>query len=499
MADKKEDKKEKPASEYFQYWDKVEMAKDQVIEFKGTYPKPASRYRVILEAPNVSIEPLYFWMLSQFRGIGYHKVDKISDIFSASEQSSLFGQGQSRLGVTQDRIMSFLRIIHDMIKIIPNQVRELRVIKERLSYYDASFKQGDKAEAAEKTLKGLYVDLVEGGTKNPGSVFGLSQQVGFVVLPDLFFRTRMNPDEDEEKFFSRIKKLSTDEGGEFNQAVISILQRKLVQYYTWKQNTYKEIKQRQKYLLTYMKQVYSTTKLYMTWVKPYLKLAKNMGIDVDRTGSPQLVRAFETSLLEVEVLARRVEKDSKDETASDKEEQTINNCMLITFNYRTKPSMSFATPDYQHRGPVHVGEAEITWRSYAWTDKDIRKFNELKEAETFQLLKDMNSTLREALEDVEGDFKKFLEEADQELYPKKEEEKQPEPPGFFAPITDITTGIHTVTKDMWDGTTKVITSFWPDTKKSKASGNKKGVEKSAKKLTFLCYKNFKKSYGLAAW
>lgn len=498
MAEKKEEK-EKPAKEYFKDWDKVELAKDQMVEYKEIYPKPVSRYRVILEAPNVGIEPLYFWMLSQFRGLGYPKVDKISDIFSASEQSSLFGQGQQRLGVTQDRIMSFLRIIHDMIKIIPNQVRELRVIKERLSIYEATEKYDEKGEAAEKTLKGLYVDLVEGGTKNPGSVFGLSQQVGFVILPDLFFRTRLKPDESEDDFFARVKKLSTDEGGEFNQAVVSILQRKLFQFYTWKKSTYKEIKQRQKYLLTYMKQVYATTKLYMNWVKPYLKLAKNMGIDVDRTARPELVRAFETSMLEVEVLARRVEKGSADETATDKEEKTIHNCMLITFNYRTKPSMAFATPDYQHRGPTHVGEAEITWRSYAWTDKDLRKYNELKEAETFELLKDMNSTLREALEDVEGDFKKFLEEADHELYPKKEEEKKPEPRSFFAPITDITGGIHAVTKDMWDGTKKVVTSFWPDTKKSKTPGNKKDVEKSAKKSTWLCYKNFKKSFGLAAW
>ena len=504
MADKKEEKKgdkgksdkkkEVLAKDYFTEWDSVEMAKDQIVTYKEIYPKPASRFRVLLEAPNVGIEPLYFWMLTQFRGIGYSKVDKISDIFSASESSSLFGQGQQRLGVTQDRIMSFLRIMHDMIKIIPNQVRELRVIKERLQYYDDSFKKGGKGEAAEKILKGLYVDLVEGGTKSASSVFGLSQQVGFVILPELFFRERLEPGQDENKFFEYIKGLEKD----FNPTVINTLQRKLLQYYTWKTSTYKEIKQRQKYLLTYMKQVYSTVRLYMQWTKPYLKLAKKMGIDIDSTGRAELVRAFETSLIEVEILARRVEKSSKNDSP-DKEEQTIHNCMLITFSYRTKPSMSFATPDFQHRGPTHVGEAEITWRSYAWNDKDLRKYKELKDAEDLELLKSMSETLKSSLEGVEDDFKAFIEETDKELYPPKKEEEPEKPRPFFSPITDVFTGIGGVSKEITGGVAGVAKSFWPQTPKGSSKANRESIEKSAKKLTWLCYKNFKKSFGLVAW
>ena len=72
------EKKERTPEEYFgKNWDSVELVKDQMVTFEG-YPRPANRFHLIMEAPNSSIEPIYFWCLTMFRGLGYPVVEKIT-------------------------------------------------------------------------------------------------------------------------------------------------------------------------------------------------------------------------------------------------------------------------------------------------------------------------------------------------------------------------------------------------------------------------------------
>lgn len=500
MAEKKEDVKPenmKP-QEYFKEWDSTELAKDQIMSYKGSYPKPANRFRVILEGPNASVEGIYFWCLTQFRMIGVPVVEKISDVFTASESSSLFGAGQQRLGLTQDRVMQFLRVIHDMVRSLSVYVRELRAIGERLSYYEKGRNKNSEGDAAEKTLKGIFVDLVEGGAKNPASVFGLSQQVGFVILPHLFFETRQNystskdesvraneQKEMDAEFWKRVDTLEK----EFPKDVITVLKRKLVQYSTWRKATELELQRRRGFLLRYFRQYYATIKLYMAWVKPYLKVVKRLGLDITQNDRASIVRAFETSLVEIEILGRKAEKDGAE------------SCILMTFQYRTKPSMSMTTPDFQHRGPVHVGEAEVTWRSYGWNELDIKKFRELKEQEDLDLLKDIDETLKIALEGVEEDLKKYLVESEKEAFPKKEEKKESKQPGMFegmfGPLVDAAKGTRDTAKVIGGGVEEVFRVFFPAEKKENDA--KKKAAGGAKKACYLHYKNFKKSYGLASW
>jgi hypothetical protein len=515
MAGKKEDVKpaDKHPFDYFTRWDVLEVTKDQFRAFSpardkdGTvtsagpyYPNPANGFRVILEGPNASIEGIYFWCLTQFRMIGFPVVDKINDVFTASESSSLFGAGQQRLGLTQDRVMQFLRVIHDMVRSLSVYIRELRAISERLSYYDKSKQKDGEGDSAEKTLKGIFVDLVEGGAKNPASVFGLSQQVGFVILPHLFFETRKKysskSDEKErsqeqaefdKEFWARVDKLDSANGGDFPKDVITVLKRKLLQYDTWRKHTEGELKRRRSFLLRYFRQYYSTIKLYMTWVKPYLKTINRLGMNLDRNSSAEIVRAFETSLVEIEILGRRAADDKGNE-----------NCILMTFQYRTKPSMSMTTPDFQHRGPVHVGEAEVTWRSYGWNQTDIKKFKELKNQEDIDLLKNIDDTLKAALEDVEGDLKKYLEESEKEAFPKKEEKKDVRPKqSLFEPVVAMVTGGKEVIGAVTHGFGDIGRAFFPPDEKKDDSKDK--AISLAKKMCYLHYKNFKKSHGLATW
>jgi hypothetical protein len=200
------------------------------------YPRPHRRYRLVLESPNASLEEPYFWMLEHVRqDVGLPYVEKITDTYSSSEQSSFWGATQSRLGAQQDRVSQYLRGISEMIKQLFQLVRELRILDEKIEPRET----WEKSDSADMALKAEYTDLVEnkGGQMQPGSIYHLSQSVGYSVLPDMFFNTRIHKLEDidkkvEEKFKG------------YNDNVKNVLKRKLYSYINWKIKTDAELKSR---------------------------------------------------------------------------------------------------------------------------------------------------------------------------------------------------------------------------------------------------------------
>ena len=200
------------------------------------YPQPLSKYRLFVEGYNISIEEPYFWMLHYLRWFhSFMHIDKITDIFSAAENSAFFGTSQQRLGVQQDKVSQFLATIGKMVKELFQLVRELRVLDERLGYYYDSYKPTSPSrESAEITLKGIWVDMVEQGAKNPASVYGMAREVQFTTLPDLFFSTHPLKQEDVDLVVEK-------ERGEFNRKVREVLKRKLRSFLAWKEATFEEI------------------------------------------------------------------------------------------------------------------------------------------------------------------------------------------------------------------------------------------------------------------
>ncbi|MBI4451266.1 hypothetical protein HY642_04795 [Candidatus Woesearchaeota archaeon] len=480
MAEKKGFDKEAYFKKYGH--DVAEVQANQLDELPYPKPiqKPVSRYQLVYENFNNSIEPIYFWALNQAKDMGFAQIDKITDLFTASEQSSFFGAGQQKLGMQQDRVVQFLKLIFDMVKGLFAYVRELRVLDERLTLYDNTKDKGIKGDNSEIVLKGLWVDLVEGGARNPGSVIGLSREVGFVVLPDLFFRTRMKPDDTEEDFAKRVYQL------EFNEKVKEVLARKLTAYYNWKIKTDKELRTRRNFLLKYLRQYYYTVRLYMNWVKPYLKNVQRLGMDVNRTNSAELIAAFEGSMVEIEILCRKMPPDNT----------KYYSCLLLTFEYRTRPAMSFATPEYQ-RGPIHVGEAKITWRSYRWTEKDIQNFKQLKSQEDLDLLGSIDESIKEALSSVGDALKEYLEEAEGKAKEEPKEEKKPMISALFEPLTSAFKGFAEIPKAfMWGkAQSKDADELPPDKKKAEEDA----AEKDARKMLWTHYKFFKKAHGMVTW
>ena len=158
-------------------FEKEEIAEQTRTQYVKTgFPMPARRYRLHYEGYNISIEEPYFYILHYLRYYsGFPNIDKITDVFAAAENSAFFGASQQRLGLQQDKVSQFLATIGKMVRELFQLVRELRVLDERLSYYHDSFTASRSSESAEITLKGIWVDLVEQGAKNPASVYGMAR------------------------------------------------------------------------------------------------------------------------------------------------------------------------------------------------------------------------------------------------------------------------------------------------------------------------------------
>ena len=113
-------------------------------QFANTgFPKPRKAYMLTMEAYDLSLEEPYFWVLEEFKR-QFPIIEKLEDSFAAAENSAFFGATQQRLGAQQDRAAQFLKGSSDMIKGLFQMVRELRIIDEKLTYYNEAEEQTQK-------------------------------------------------------------------------------------------------------------------------------------------------------------------------------------------------------------------------------------------------------------------------------------------------------------------------------------------------------------------
>jgi len=447
------------------------------IYVKTGFPKPERRYRMHYEGYNISIEEPYFWFLHYLRYFsGYPYIDKITDIFAAAENSAFFGSSQQRLGLQQDKVSQFLATVGKMVRELFQLVRELRILDERLSYYYDSFTTSRSSESAEITLKGIWVDLVEQGAKNPASVYGMAREVQFTTLPDLFFSTHPKKQEDTDDV------VEVERGG-FNRKVREVLKRKLRTFLAWKEHTFEEMKNRRKFTLKFLRQHYEVIRMYINWVKPYLRNIQRLQLDQSKTETPDLLVAFESSMIEVELLARKP--------------GTINQCLLLNYLFRTRPEMNYQQ-EYQ-KGPIHLGRVEIDLRVYAWTETEIEKYKQMREQEDFQLLGVIDGSVKAAMESLGDELMRYLKEAGEEFGPKTEEKTEKKTSSLFSPYTSVFKGF----AELFGAGKKAKKAPRPKkpskTEIMKNSLARAQAAKTAKDTTWTMYHNFKKQHNMLNW
>ncbi|MBU0459401.1 MAG: hypothetical protein KJ771_01190 [Nanoarchaeota archaeon] len=440
------------------------------------FPDPLNKFHLMWEVYDLSLEEPYFWVLNELDH-AFAITEKLEDSFAAAEHSAFFGISQQRLGAQQDKVSQFLATTGKMIKELFQMVRELRIIDERMTYYEEAAQQLPKemrqrGKSAEITLKGIFIDLVQGGGKSAASVYGMARELEFITLPDLFFDAPPFKNTGElERYMKGLEE-------NFNLNVIRVLQRHLRQFMEWKKRTHKEHENRRKFMVQYLYQHFEIIKMYINWVKPYLRHVARMTLKERNMATPDIISAFEGAVMDIELLSRAT-KDG------------MNGCLLTTFRYRTRPEMKVVQEGYQ-RGPVHIGRVEIQFRSYLWTDEQVESYKKLKEDETLMLMGNVSSAVQEAMESLGKELDNYLAEA----RGKKEQEEVKEKPQKS--FSEKFLGDFYTPKEK---KTKISRKSKKELLLQKEKGKKAGVALSAhaKFFSFNTYKNFKKSHGLVAW
>ncbi len=472
--------------------DEFDFDEEEIEYTKGTniktgYPKPEHRYRFFYRSPNDELEDMYFYFINFLKNeLGYPKIEKITDVFSASEHSTQFGDSMQRVGIQQQKAMELLRTIGQLVKEIFQHVRDLRMADERLKYYEDS---KDKP-SADTALKGIWADTVDSNEKTGQSIFSLANKLDYSTLPTFFFNIYIkNRDEIDEK----VESIDID-----NKQVKSLLKRKFYQFLNWKEESEKQLKTFRKFQLNYLKQQYNTIKLYISWLKPYITNVKNLQSDTSLNQKAEMIKSFETSSIELETMG--VKKDNG-----------LYNCLHLTFDYLTKPNV--VTNQRHQKFMTHSGEVEVNIRGYVWTEEEYKKFKEMKEKEELELIGSIDESIKEAVDSLGDELMAYLEEANKYDNEENDEEnkknsndkknkKQFNNP--LKPFTDVFSGFYQLGKIMFPFNLSSGSSDGSDNEDSESNNSDEDKDKSKniktiKKHTFITYNVYKKIHGFESW
>ncbi len=461
--------------------DKIENSQSYFVE--SPYPKSASHYRLVHENPNSSLEEGYFWVLEHLRvDRGFFDIIKITDSYASTEASAFWGNQQQRLGAQQGQAQGLLANIGKFVKELFQMVRELRIIDERLDAYE----NWQKSPSADVTLKSIFTDQVEGGTKNPQSVFGLAQSVGFTILPDIFFSTRVYDKNTLDQVI---------EGMHYNTNIKNVLRRKLYQFIVWKEQTHKELKNRRTFNIRYLHQHWAIIKLYMQWAKPYLKNVQRLQMQDGREDDPELISSFDNNLSEIEIIAKKPPVG-----ANKAGKGGFYPVLVITFTFRTRPEMA-VRKEYQ-QGPAHMGRLQMDFRSYSWTDEEIQNYKKMRDRETIELLGILDTHLNDVMDALGDDFQAYIDERiEEDKY--EEEEKKKTTKQLITQLTGKGSALEPFTA-VFGGFGEIFGSFVTLPKKK---GKTKQINEAAKAKAlgeaksqlFLMWHIYKKAHRLLSW
>jgi len=386
--------------------------------FKGAGQKnPCEKHSLSYDAYGESLEPIYFWLTKSLSDImGGAKVEKLIDNFISSPGSAHFAEIGQRATRMQEEAMKILGTVNTLIKSILNLIYDLKEFKMRLSLYDTlKSKEKEKREAALISLKQLWLDTVDIKRGNT-SLKGMASQYDYVTLIDAFMAV-----EDESL---KVNGVEID----LNDRVKRIIKQRIFDFNNWVKLSESELRKRYEIEKIYLKSQVASIKLYARWVKPYLKAAQQLEQRARETAD--LVNLFNTSLFELILLGTK-EYDYKDDvnegllpkTALKEKLKKIYSTIIIELNFRSVPEKIAQSGGYGFRGKI-----DITFTSYALSEKEIKTFKENLEKddlkEIFGVIENLSD---ESLAQIQSDIDELLDEKKpvEEKEEKKEEDINP--------------------------------------------------------------------------
>lgn len=461
-----------------------------LIQGKGVKEKHAPKrgYLLRFDQPQSGVEANYYWILRFMKELGHFglglsgsegQVIKLKDLHTAGTTSAYWGAVAQKRSIQQEKATQLMMTIGKMLKDSFQVLRELRIMDERLELYERGSKDDLDSENA---LKDVWITVVEKGTQNPSSVYGMATKVGFVTLPQLFTKAYPKTIDEVEKEVAGFKGI--------NKLLRDTLAKKLKQYMVWRTKTFSELKTRKRFMLGYLRQHYNAIRVNMNWLRPYLRDIQQLQ-QKGTLADEDIASSFETSKIELELLGKKFKYTTTTEEGyiEEHEFKKYFPCLLVKINFLAIPQMYY-TKD-QQRGPMHVGRTELMIKGYVATQEQIDHYKKKQEEEDIEML----GSYAEALGALEEDLIKYLKEGGEIIDAAKEEIEQPQK--LLSPITGIFSGF----KELFGMKPKPKTEEKPEIRLSlrQEKIEKKAAEGEAATLAWTLYKVFKKGHGMITW
>ncbi|MCX6749186.1 MAG: hypothetical protein NTW17_00370 [Candidatus Pacearchaeota archaeon] len=359
--------------------------------------KPLSEHGLVYDSSSETLEPVYFFILDLMNDFKLD-TEKIVDNFSSSPGSGHFAELGQRATIMQQQGAKILGDVNTVLRSVLNIIYDLKEFRIRLSHYDDM--KADKKEAAILGLKQIWMDKVD-ITKGNSSIKAMALgQAGFQTLIDAFLFSKDVKDVDKLDLNDRVKR---------------ILRPRILEFNDWLEHSEKELRKRYELEKAYLKSQVNSLKLYARWAKPYLKAAQQL--EMKESGrEPALVKAFNTIILELTLIGKQ-KINPKEEALSGalpkefekmKFKRDYFFCTLVEFRFRGIPQRVAQQSHY-----AFGGRAEITFKAYVLNSDELKKFEEeLEASDVNDVMKLIEGSTGESLEQMQDEINFFLEEKD---------------------------------------------------------------------------------------
>ena len=388
-----------------------EIMKD-LSPFYKKNPGPAIKYKLVIDTPGGTLEPLYFWLLN-FMNITGGKTDKIIDNFASSPGSGHFSELGLKKSQMQEQASRSMQTINTVLRSVLNLIYDLKEFQIRLSHYDAANSSDKyKKEAGVLALKQIWMDKVD-MQRGQGAINALSSgNLQFATLRDAFLKAKDERDIDKIDLNDRVKR---------------ILKPRILEYNEWKTRSEMELRKRFEVESTYLKSQVDSLKLQSRWAKPYLIAAEKLTQEEKMANDAALVTAFNTVLLQLTLMKTKTVSVEGSAAKSRLGGRALpEEFGKIAKKFREYSAVTFVDfkftgiPNKVGQNFVFGGKAEIEFKAYSMNEDEIKIFKDkLEDSDLYSALNLVQGMTDDSLSQLKLDI--------EELTGKKEKEKEKQP------------------------------------------------------------------------
>jgi len=434
-------------------------------------------HTLVYDSSSETLEPVYFFIMDLMENRRLAP-EKLIDNFTSTPGSGHFSELGQKTTLMQQQATKILGDVNTVLRSVLNIIYDLRDFKIRLqSYDDLNSNKKETREAAIQSLKQIWLDRVD-VQRGQGSIHMMTTgNLQFVTLRDAFLVAKDEKDVDKLDLNDRVKR---------------ILQSRVHEFNIWVEQSGRELRKRYELERTYLKSQVSSLKLYSRWAKPYLRAAAELE-QKEMSRNAALVKTFNTIILELTLLGKTklkvkdaaIEGNLPRDFINLKTKRDYYSCILVDFKFRGIPAKVG-----QHY--TFGGKAYVTFRAYSLNEDELKKLNqELDKSDIGDVLRLVEGTTSESLDQLQEEINFFLEEKD------KEEEKLKKPGDSSNPFKALFGGYEAGAETKKESKEKII-SVKPDEWIEKNQLRRYTAEKAAD-VAFDIFDIYKKAHGMPSF